>query len=48
MTDLDRILNELGVVARPVPAKPAPAPTRPPGFPDKWTGIWYTDDNVPH
>lgn len=46
MSDLDRILNELGVVARPAPAKPAP--TRPAGFPDKWTGIWYTDDNVPH
>lgn len=48
MTDLERHLNELGVVARPAPA-PAPACTdRPAGPPNTWRGIWYTDGNVPH
>ena len=47
MTDLERHLNELGVIAR--PAAPAPACTdRPAGPPSAWRGIWYTDGNVPH
>lgn len=47
MTDLDRILNELGVVARPVPAPPAPT-TRPDGPVNAWRGVWYPDGNIPH
>lgn len=44
MSDLDRILNELGVIARPVPAPPA----RPAGQPADWRGVWYRDGNIPH
>ena len=45
MSDLARILNELGVRPRPVPAPPAPAP-RP--DPSKATGTWYrNDEDVP-
>lgn len=47
MTDLDRILNELGVIARPVPVPPAP-PARPAGQPADWRGVWYRDGNIPH
>jgi hypothetical protein len=47
MTDLERHLNELGVIARPAPL-PAPAlPARPEGPPSSWRGIWYPDGNVP-
>lgn len=44
MTDLDRILNELGVIARPAP-KPKPEPRE---DPSKSPGIWYPDGNIPH
>ena len=44
MTDLDRILNELGVIARPVPAPTA----RPDGPANAWRGVWYPDGNIPH
>lgn len=48
MTDLDRILNELGVIARPVsaPLPPAP-PLRPEGPPRTWRGVYYDDGNIP-
>jgi len=45
MSDLDRILNDLGVIARPVPTPP---PTRPAGDPRDWRGVWYRDGNIPH
>ena len=45
MTDLDRILNELGVIARPAPTPPTNRPT---GQPADWRGVWYRDGNVPH
>ena len=45
MSDIDRILNELGVIARPVPAPPA---NRPAGQPADWRGVWYRDGNIPH
>lgn len=44
MTDLDRILNELGVIARPAP-QPKPEPRE---DPSKSPGIWYPDGNIPH
>lgn len=47
MSDLDRILNELGVIARPVPAPPAPT-ARPDGPANAWRGVWYPDGNIPH
>lgn len=48
MTDLDRILNELGVIARPIPAPPPPAPPlRPEGPPHTWRGEYYDDGNIP-
>lgn len=47
MTDLERHLNELGVIARPAPiTAPAPA-ARPEGPSSAWRGIWYPDGNVP-
>jgi hypothetical protein len=42
MTDIDRILDELGVRAQPTP-KPAPRTD-----PRQSTGIWYTEETVPH
>ena len=45
MSDLDRILNELGVITRPVPA-PERQPRR--DDPSKDRGIWYTEETVPH
>lgn len=47
MSDLDRILNELGVLPRPVPAPPAPPTTRPDGPPHTWRGTYYPDGNIP-
>ncbi len=48
MTDLDRILNELGVIARPAPQpQPQPKP-EPREDPSKSPGIWYPDGNIPH
>lgn len=44
MSDLERHLNELGVVARPAP----PKPTRPAGPPATWRGTYYPDGNIPH
>ena len=46
MSDLDRILNELGVIARPVPAPPAPT-ARPDGPPHTWRGEYYDGGNIP-
>ncbi|XAI95339.1 hypothetical protein [Nostoc phage Nsp-JY18] len=43
MTEIERILNELGI--RPAPA---PKPERPQGQPADWKGIWYRDGNIPH
>jgi hypothetical protein len=43
MSDLERILDQLGVRAQPVPAKPAPRPD-----PRKSPGVWYPDGNIPH
>jgi hypothetical protein len=49
MSDLDHILDQLGVRAQPTPAKHQPVrPPRPPGPPDSWPGIWYTEETVPH
>lgn len=44
MSDLDRVLNELGVIAQP-PTKPQP-PRR--DDPSKSAGVWYRDGNIPH
>lgn len=44
MTDLERILDQLGVRAQPV----TPPPARPEGPPHSWRGIWYPDGNIPH
>jgi hypothetical protein len=44
-SDLDRMLNELGVIARPVPA---PKPQRPVGATADWKGVWYPDGVIPH
>ena len=43
MSDLDRILNALGVIARPAPTPP---PRR--EDPSKSAGVWYRDGNIPH
>jgi len=44
MTDLDRHLNELGVIARPAPQpKLEPRPD-----PRLSKGIYYPDGNIPH
>lgn len=49
MTDLDRILNELGVIARSAPQpQPKPLTDRPDGPPHTWRGTWYPDGNIPH
>lgn len=45
MTDLDRHLNEMGVIARP---STTPKPERPAGPPSEWKGIWYRDGVIPH
>lgn len=45
MSDLERHLNELGVIARPVPT---PKPMRPEGQTADWKGIWYRDGVIPH
>lgn len=45
MTDLERHLNELGVIAR---TAPLPRPVRPAGDPSSWRGIWYRDGEIPH
>lgn len=47
MTPLDRILNELGVIARPAPQQ-KPQTDRPSGPPATWPGVWYADGNIPH
>lgn len=44
--DLERHLQELGVIARPA-QPPRPAPARPQEPPHKSAGIWYPDGNVP-
>lgn len=48
MTDLDRILNELGVIARPATTQPKPPTDRPEGPPNTWRGVWYADGHIPH
>lgn len=45
MSDIERILDQLGVRAQPTPTKIA---QRPPGQPNDWKGIWYPDGNIPH
>lgn len=45
MTDLERHLNEMGVIARP---SITPKPERPMGQPADWKGIWYRDGVIPH
>ena len=45
MTDLDRMLNEMGVIARP---SPAPKPERPASQPAEWKGVWYRDGVIPN
>lgn len=46
MTDLERHLIELGVIARPAPQpKPDPEPRE---DPSQSRGIWYPDGNIPH
>jgi hypothetical protein len=46
MTDIERILDQLGVRAQPTPTK---QPTsRPPGPSSQWPGIWYRDGDIPH
>ena len=47
MTELERQLNELGVIARPTPTK-QPLPDRPSGPPNDWRGVWYRDGIIPH
>ena len=47
MTDLDRILNELGVIARPAPPPPQRQTDRPDGPTSSWRGVWYADGNIP-
>lgn len=48
MTDIERILDQLGVRAQPTPTK-QPQPTdRPDGPPNAWRGVWYPDGNIPH
>ena len=43
MTDLDRILDTLGVRAQPTPPKPVPQPD-----PNQFKGVWYRDGEIPH
>ena len=48
MTDLERHLNELGVIARPAPPPPPPQEIeRPPGPPHTWPGRWFPDGVIP-
>lgn len=45
--DIDRMLAEIGVIARPAPT-PAPALTaRPAGHARDWAGVWYPDAEIP-
>lgn len=46
MTDIERILDQLGVRAQPTPA-PTKTTDRPPGPPSAWRGVWYPDGNIP-
>lgn len=46
--DLSSILNELGVIARPVHQQPQKPVDRPEGPPNTWRGVWYADGYIPH
>ncbi len=49
-SDLEKFLNELGVIAQPQPKQPKQPkqPVRPEGPPNMWQGVWYADGNIPH
>ena len=44
MSNIDRILDQLGVRAQPTPTKPQP----PRQDPSKSPGVWYRDGEIPH
>ena len=48
MSDIDRILDQLGVRAQPTTPASKPQLPRPAGTPDQWVGTWHRSGDIPH